>query len=57
MSLCQNEQAFTTNEQGFHEILDIRIVELMISFYVVNELSQGKCLLLFVWNLTCTGVS
>jgi hypothetical protein len=48
MSFCQNEQAFTPTEQGFYEILDIRIVELIISFYVVNELSQGKCLLLFL---------
>jgi hypothetical protein len=39
MSLCQTEQAFTPIQQGFHGILDIRIVELMISYYVVNELS------------------
>jgi hypothetical protein len=51
MSLCQTEQAFTSTEQSFHKILDIRIVELIISFYVVTELSQGK------WNLTQTGES
>jgi len=32
MSLCQTEQAFTPNEQGFHGILDIRIVKLVIYF-------------------------
>jgi len=42
MSLSQTEQAFTPTEQSFHKILDIRIVELIISFYVVTELPQGK---------------
>jgi len=32
MSLCQTEQAFTPTEQGFHGILDIRIVEPVIYY-------------------------
>jgi hypothetical protein len=31
MNLYQTEQAFTPAEQGFHGILDIRIVELVIT--------------------------
>jgi len=48
MNLCQIEQAFTPTEQGFYRILDTRIVELLISYYIVNKLSQGKCFLLFL---------